>query len=765
VAQQTKSWISDCLEKHPSCSSKIKVPPLPTRVIDVRGSLKHVDTDDTGDTVRLYVPKKDEVGRYATFTYSSGGKHTVLMKSVNMEQFKTSISVNSLPPALQEAIEFTRKLDIQYLWIDVLCIMQDSAQDRERECKNIGDIYTNGTINIRDNKSSDVQQRFLRTEPTQEMPSFNIVLYHPSSRKSTTITFIKTWGNGLTNSVRHQGVLYSRPWGYIESLLPPRSVSFTEYNDVVWACDQHNNGGWTSSLPVMNDSVMHTLYGNQIMHVRDFARATTAEEFAYQVSVVVDYVTRRMEDQSAERFHVLTGYLDAVNKLTAKSRCFYGLWELAMPQMLGWLNQPSLDKPGYDSFGRLKGVPSWSYLSSTGRISNLPLYFRYFQFRYAGYTEIDDSSFRNILKSKTIFRKGHTTRPAIILVGRVAQWRDVASGTTFRPTVHWDSGKYPGDRKLDLYILPFAQVVFSSGHSSDGKDSGPTSGKTTRIIKKLLKGTSSGRSSPATQREGDNRGVPDAPKVNTAPHSLPLPPKAVQIQNQGTLTDSQIRTPELPLERVDERKARYGNLLQSAKKRFSLLKGTVKPSTSQMKVNEPIGTRFESEQRQAVTVGESLHASTANPHDKSTNMTTKDDESAEDSKFTENSSTPLQWRRSMEDTSTGADNPYKQQEDNEDPMAASTRDKPRLRIEPLRTENGSPNEITTTQATPEPTADPIIEAELEIHPFVVGLGSQLMVLNRLGNSLYERVGMCNCDAAADWAGFWDNIQASEIRLV
>ncbi|KAF3769152.1 HET-domain-containing protein, partial [Cryphonectria parasitica EP155] len=43
---------------------------------------------------------------------------------------------------LKEAIQATRALNIAYLWIDALCIIQGDAEDWERESKMMGKIYS-----------------------------------------------------------------------------------------------------------------------------------------------------------------------------------------------------------------------------------------------------------------------------------------------------------------------------------------------------------------------------------------------------------------------------------------------------------------------------------------------------------------------------------------------------------------------------------------------------------------------------------------------
>jgi hypothetical protein len=61
------------------------------------------------------------------------------------------IDWESLPKTFQHAIEFTRRMQINYLWIDALCIIQDGPENWQLEVARMGDIYSNAFLhNLRD---------------------------------------------------------------------------------------------------------------------------------------------------------------------------------------------------------------------------------------------------------------------------------------------------------------------------------------------------------------------------------------------------------------------------------------------------------------------------------------------------------------------------------------------------------------------------------------------------------------------------------------
>ena len=51
------------------------------------------------------------------------------------------IDESTLPRSFLDAIAFARYLKVKYVWIDTLCIIQDSKKDKRREIPNMHKIY------------------------------------------------------------------------------------------------------------------------------------------------------------------------------------------------------------------------------------------------------------------------------------------------------------------------------------------------------------------------------------------------------------------------------------------------------------------------------------------------------------------------------------------------------------------------------------------------------------------------------------------------
>ena len=85
------------------------------------------------------------------------------MTTVNMNDMLHGIPTFTLPQTIQDAITITRKLGLQYLWVDALCIIQDSASDKDKEIAKMDRIYQNSQLTIFAASAEKCQDGFLAT--------------------------------------------------------------------------------------------------------------------------------------------------------------------------------------------------------------------------------------------------------------------------------------------------------------------------------------------------------------------------------------------------------------------------------------------------------------------------------------------------------------------------------------------------------------------------------------------------------------------------
>lgn len=142
-----KGWLRACNKHHgPSCRTwSLLSAPLPTRVLDV---------GDTSDHIRLIEPYQQR-GKYMTLSHRWGGRDVIKTTTATLGERKARIPLRDLPRTFADAVTICRRLGVRYLWIDSLCIIQDSRDDWEREAERMANIYANSYLTIAASSSVD----------------------------------------------------------------------------------------------------------------------------------------------------------------------------------------------------------------------------------------------------------------------------------------------------------------------------------------------------------------------------------------------------------------------------------------------------------------------------------------------------------------------------------------------------------------------------------------------------------------------------------
>ncbi|TVY22130.1 hypothetical protein LHYA1_G009244 [Lachnellula hyalina] len=120
---QIQHWLAECAD-HKQCSGQVETI-LPTRVIEVAPA-------GSSDRPRLLVTAGKK-GRYATLSYCWGSNSYGVLNQSNVNKYIQDLCLDALPQTLRDAIAVTKSISIPYLWVDALCILQDSDDDKSHE--------------------------------------------------------------------------------------------------------------------------------------------------------------------------------------------------------------------------------------------------------------------------------------------------------------------------------------------------------------------------------------------------------------------------------------------------------------------------------------------------------------------------------------------------------------------------------------------------------------------------------------------------------
>ncbi|KAH5056934.1 hypothetical protein HBI23_072210 [Parastagonospora nodorum] len=142
----------------------------------------------------------------------------------NMKKHQAGIVWEDLPKTFQHAIDFTHRLGFEYLWIDSLCIIQDSVSDWRHEAGSMAGVYEGSSLTLCASLSADSRGGcYAIAEP--EHLSRGLLLTDSDSQFFRIHTRQRLEHIDLNLQDGKTGLpLLSRGWALQERLLSPRTV-------------------------------------------------------------------------------------------------------------------------------------------------------------------------------------------------------------------------------------------------------------------------------------------------------------------------------------------------------------------------------------------------------------------------------------------------------------------------------------------------------------------------------------------------------------
>lgn len=178
----------------------------------------------------------------------------------NLEGLKRAIPIGQLPKVFQDAIRVSFELGISYLWIDSLCIIQDSKEDWTQEAKRMGDVYLHGEVNIsatgyEDGSSGLFGER--KALPLVHFPLYvDFTLVEKNSGRKTAFKGIYVkWDFGEFHDEIHMSVLFSRAWVAQERALSPAIIHYTP-EKIWWECNEEIFSEAVTESPYVNGHII-----------------------------------------------------------------------------------------------------------------------------------------------------------------------------------------------------------------------------------------------------------------------------------------------------------------------------------------------------------------------------------------------------------------------------------------------------------------------------------------------------------------------------
>lgn len=232
-----RSWIAQCSLSHKSCGPQ-NPNFVPTRLLEIDA--------DAEKPIKLVVAAEEEkrccpITRYASLSHCWGGADVPTLTSQTIAGLRQGISLDKLPRTFAEAVAAVRRLGINHLWIDSLCIVQDSADDWASEAGIMGDVYANSTLNIMATASRDSHGGLYRDRDPEVV--LNLVRVETGWTHHTQMTtemgrtkdYYFLADRDLWQDSVAEAPLNTRGWVLQERVLSPRALHFGSHQ-FLWEC-------------------------------------------------------------------------------------------------------------------------------------------------------------------------------------------------------------------------------------------------------------------------------------------------------------------------------------------------------------------------------------------------------------------------------------------------------------------------------------------------------------------------------------------------
>ena len=151
-----------------------------------------------------------------------------------MNTLREGISLNKFDPTIRDAILVTRALEITYIWIDALCIVQDDNVEWNEQASRMIEIYGGSTVTLIVASAPSVMDGFLDKRKLQYFPIVRSTAETGNTQPAANVFFSPEWDESEDEP---NGPWSNRGWTMQEGILPSRMLHYTS-SQMVWKCGE-----------------------------------------------------------------------------------------------------------------------------------------------------------------------------------------------------------------------------------------------------------------------------------------------------------------------------------------------------------------------------------------------------------------------------------------------------------------------------------------------------------------------------------------------
>jgi Heterokaryon incompatibility protein (HET) len=288
-----------------------------------------------------------------------------------VHDLRNGLPISRLPKTFQDAIEATRQLRERFLWIDSLCIFQDSVVDWRQQSAKMGDIYFNCYCNLSATAAPDSNSGlFFDRSVTTILPitmscnwTFPRLSYEKKVEEVSNET-CQVHDLALLQTIVEDTCLSSRGWVLQERLLSPPVVHFGR-NQIVWECrSQRACETYPGGDPIKLQAISNSTHFWPAKRFANAIQSTTVPMAYNNWRALVELYTDTALTKPEDTLVALSGVAKIMQRVT-RDEYIAGLWKENLAHDLLWervgeINHRPRDPDAPDAWI----APSWSWASS-----------------------------------------------------------------------------------------------------------------------------------------------------------------------------------------------------------------------------------------------------------------------------------------------------------------------------------------------------------------------------------------------------------------
>ena len=341
---------------------------FPTRIVDV--GVPGVDVNPVLiENAQLSEP-------YVALSHQWGASGLPKTTLANIEQRTKGIPLAELTNTMKDAISIVRRLGYRYLWIDVLCIIQDANDDWLAESAKMSEVFRSAILTLAVADSQEHSDGIFRDRRAECIRPIRFEEFRMPRR-------IRSWFDGegalyilpssekVGKGVRPRGPLDSRGWVLQEQLLSPR-ILYYGAGELFWDCI---SGSASESCPdsssLLRDDKSNETWALKLIR-KAIAEGDNIESIRVHMSdawmeLITNYSSRKLTKPS-DKLVAIEGILDAIRRIFGRDAIIAGMWRHGLWRQLSWWSKSVrvdlTEKPNSSRFV----APSWSWLSADGSV-------------------------------------------------------------------------------------------------------------------------------------------------------------------------------------------------------------------------------------------------------------------------------------------------------------------------------------------------------------------------------------------------------------